>query len=128
FDVTYPAIQQWLNSSSPPPAPTFPKGTYYGLLADSASGPSLQSAGSFTVTTTSKGKFSGRVQIGSARYTMSGQLDSGGAAQFTVPHRNLQGQLQIDPNDSDHITGVISDGNFTSQMDGDRAVFNSRTN
>jgi len=128
FDVTYPAIQQWLNSSSPPPPPTFAKGTYTGLFSDQANGPSLPRAGSFTVAITVRGRFSGRLQIGPARYSIRGQLDSSGTAQFSIPHRTLGGQLQIDPNDADHITGFISDGNFTSQMDGDRAVFNALTN
>src|ERR1044071_1065309 len=128
FDVTYPAIQQWLNTSSPPPPPTFVKGTYTGLLADPGSGPALQSAGSFSVTVSTKGRFSGRIQMGSARYAMSGQLDYNGAAAFSVPHRNFTGQAQIDPNYSDHITGFVTGGNFTSQMDGDRAVFNTTIN
>jgi hypothetical protein len=123
FDVTYPAIQQWLNGSSPPPQPTFVKGTYNGLFYDPDNGPSLHSAGAFTVVNSSKGNFTGKLQIGAARYAFRGQFDSTGAAQFNVPNRGISGQLQIDPNDSDHITGIVSGGSWTSQMDGDRLVF-----
>ena len=129
FDMTYPAIQQWLaGASSPPPAPTFVKGTYSGLFYDQSSGPALSSAGSFTVATTVRGRFSAKFQIGLARFSVTGQLDDSGTATFNVPRRNFSGQLQIDPDNSDHLTGSVTDGNFTSQMDGDRAVFDARTN
>lgn len=123
FDLTYPAIQQWLSGSPPPPPPTFVKGTYNGLFYDQGSGPDLSSAGSFTITTTAKGKFSGKFQIGSMKFSVSGQLNSSGTASFNIRQRHISGELQIDPNDPDHLSGTISDGNFNAQLDGDRAVF-----
>ncbi len=128
FDLTYPAIQQWLAGSAPPPAPTYLKGTYTGLFYDQGSGPNLGSAGSFTMTTTAKGRFSSSFQIGSARFSVTGQLDGSRTASFSIPRRNISGQLQIDPNDLDHVTGVISEGDFTAQLEGDRAVFDARSN
>jgi len=123
FDETYPSIQQWLEGSAPPTPPTFAQGTYTGLFYDQASGPSLSSAGSFTITTTTKGKFSGKFQIGAVKFAVSGQLDSSGTAVLNIPQRHISGQLQIDPNDLDRVTGVLSDGSFNAQLDGDRVVF-----
>ena len=128
FDVTYPAIQQWLASSSPPPTPAYVKGTYTGLFSDQGNGPNLGSAGSFTVVTTVRGRFTGKFQAGFVRYSVIGQFDASGSGTFSIPGRNITAQLQINPDDSDRITGTISDGNFTSQLDGDRAIFDARSN
>ena len=44
----------------------------------------LDSAGSFTLTLTSRGKYSGRIQIGSKRYSFSGFLSSGQSGATNV--------------------------------------------
>src|SRR5262249_53299022 len=129
FDLTYPAIQQWLNSGGgggPPPPPTFVAGTYNGLFYDQGSGLAVNTAGAFTVSVNSHGRLSSPFQAGAVRYSASGQFNGDGSAQFSLPRAHVLGQLQIDPNDPDHITGSISDGIFNAAADGDRIVFNSR--
>ncbi len=107
---------------------SFVKGVYNGLFFDPA-GVAQQSSGSFTLTTTPKGKFTGRLQSGNARFPLSGQFDANGAAQKTISARGqspLQVALQLDPTDSDKITGTVSNGTFTANLSGDRVVFDGR--
>ena len=112
---------------------TVPKGTYNGLFYDSVKGVSQQSAGSFTIATTTKGTFSGKLQLGKTRTSLSGRFDSTGRAILSAA-RNKSGapvvELQLDPADPDHIWGAVSDEGhtFTAQLEGDRAVFDGRAN
>jgi len=106
------------------------QGNYSGLFYET-NGVSQQSSGFFTLSTTAKGKFSGRLQIGMTRYTMTGQLDASGAAQLTLSARNspsVSVSLQIDADDPDRITGTVSGGTWAAGLSGDRLVFNKRTN
>jgi hypothetical protein len=131
FDVSYSSLEEWLGANSVTNPFTPEKGTFNGLFFDTVNGVSVQSAGYFTVTEDTKGRFSGRLELGPTRYSLSGQFDSGGNAQFPLGHGKqvpLEVELQVDPSDSDHITGTVSGDTWTSQLDGDRAVFNSRTN
>jgi hypothetical protein len=104
------------------------KGTYNGLFYD----PDLfeqQSSGSFTVSTTPSGSFSGKLQLNRTRITFTGKLDSSGKTNLTLHPKNLSPltlTLQLDG--TDQITGSLSDGVWTAQLAGDRAVFNAKTN
>jgi hypothetical protein len=129
FDVTYNSIKQWLGSSDVPPPVAFVKGTYNGLFRNS-DGISQQSSGTATLTTTATGKFTGRLQAGSARYSFNGQFDNNGTAQLTIPRRNLTPltlQLQVDPQDSDHLIGSVASDDWSADLSADRAVFDGRT-
>ena len=110
------------------------RGTYTGLFFDT-NGVAPESSGFFTVTTTDKAKFSGKLQIGAARYSMKGGFDTNnGLAQFTLSPRNLPPLdvlLQLDlslTNRTDQITGSVSDRTWTSDLIGYRPVFDGRTN
>jgi hypothetical protein len=133
FDVTYKTIKRWLGTNGVTGSSNqvvIAKGTYNGLFFDYANGVTQQSSGFFTLTTTAKGRFSGRLQVGAARYALSGQFASTGMALVTIPRRGLTPlsvQLQVDPADSDSISGAVSDGTWTAQLDGDRAIFDGRT-
>jgi hypothetical protein len=106
------------------------KGTYTGLLF-ATNGVAPKTSGRFVITTTAKAKFSGRLQMGSASFAMRGQFDSGGSAQLSTPRRGssaLSVQLQLDPDDSDELWGMVSDGTFGATLNGERAVFDGRKN
>jgi lysyl endopeptidase len=135
FDLTYPAIQKWIDPSGGTTNPvtnvvTFVRGTYNGLFFDGGIGIAQSSSGAFTITTTTTGRFSGRLQIGSTSYSMSGQFDNTGAAQITVGGRNsspLTVQLQIGPADNSQISGSVSSSSFDAELTGELAVFDGRT-
>ncbi|SPE51083.1 putative Lysyl endopeptidase [Verrucomicrobia bacterium] len=136
FDLTYPAIKQWIDpNGSGPTNPvtnqvTFVRGTYMGLFYDGGTGVEQQSSGIFTLTTTATGRFSGRLELGNASYSITGQFNSDGSAQPLIKRRNLNAltvQLQLDPQDPDEISGTVSDGTFTAQLSGERAVYDGRT-
>src|SRR5205823_14627912 len=73
-------------------------GSYNGLFYES-SGVYLESSGFFSVTITAKGKFTGKLQLGSGRYSAIGQFDSAGAAHVTLAKGALTLDLQLDPQD-----------------------------
>lgn len=106
------------------------KGAYYGLFSDT-NGVAQASSGSITLATTAQGKFSGNLQMGGARYSLSGQFDAAGNAMKTVARRSqssLTVVLQVDLADPNQITGTVSDGTFTAELAADRAVFDGNTN
>jgi hypothetical protein len=131
FDVTYKSIRPWLGGSgSQTNGFVPPRGTYNGLFSDPTNGVSQDSSGFFTITTTTRGTFSGRLQLGAGRYSMRGKFDGGGNAEVIIARRNLDPltvELQIDPSDPDAVTGTVSDGNFTAQLSADRAIYDGRT-
>jgi hypothetical protein len=92
----------------------------------------MQSSGIMTITTTARGKYTAKVQVGTARYALVGQFNPDGTiVPRNIPRRNntpLTVQFQVDPQDPDLITGSVSDGTWTADMYADRAVFNIRTN
>ena len=105
------------------------KGTYTGLFQQPGR-VAPQSAGSFTFTTTAKGTFSGSLQIGAARYAMSGLFDGNGFAQV-VGRRTpnpLGVQLSLDlSNGTGQVTGTVSNGIWTASLLGHRSAFDGRT-
>jgi hypothetical protein len=107
--------------------PPHHNGTYRGLFRND-SGVALESSGSFTITTTIKGKFTGKVQSGSGRYSISGSLDQTGGGTALISRRNqapLYLQFQLGP--GAQISGTVSDGNFAAALSGERSVFDGRT-
>ena len=106
------------------------KGSYNGLLYDT-NGISQPSSGFFTITTAAKSKFTGKFQIGGAKYSATGLLGAGGAGHVSILRKNLTAltlDFQIDLADTDRITGTLSDGTWTAQLAGDRAVFDKKAN
>ena len=85
----------------------------------------LDSAGSFTLTLTSRGKYSGRIQIGSKRYSFSGLLGSRQSGATNVISRHdgpaLTFAFQIGGDQADQVTGHLTDGTWKSTLAGDRA-------
>jgi hypothetical protein len=107
------------------------KGAYNGLLYDT-NGISQASCGFFTITTTGKGSFTGKLQVGAAKYVATGPMSGGGAAHVSILRKNLSTltlDLQIDLADPDRITGTLSDtGTPIAELTGDRAVFDKNAN
>jgi len=88
----------------------------------------LTSAGSFTVTITTKGKYSAKVLLGTKHYSFSGLLAAGqtGATNTLSGHNGptLTLDFQISSGSpGDVISGHLTDGSWTATLSGDRAVF-----
>ena len=91
----------------------------------------LASAGSFTLSVTTRGKYSGRILLGVKRFTFSGLLNTTNNSGTNVirqavgPALNLD--FQIGGDQADQISGHLGDGTWTALLSGDLAVF-GRTN
>jgi hypothetical protein len=90
-----------------------------------------ESAGLLAVTVTARGAYSGRIQIGSQRYSFSGRLDNLGRATNVIPRRGA-GPLNLDfsvgaGSRADAITGSVSGGAWVALASACLAAFNPRT-
>jgi len=107
------------------------RGTYAGLVANT-NGITPGSSGYFALAVTAGGRFSGRLLLGAARHGFQGQFNLAGDAAVNVP-RALAGPLNVVlhidlTNGTDQATGSVADGNFVSEMAGDRNIFNAQLN
>jgi hypothetical protein len=106
-------------------------GSYNGLFYE---GDQIRqnSAGAFTLTVTTKGSYSGRLQFANQRTTFSGKVpDSGVVTNSLKNGRNAPLSLQLNlanSDQSDRVNGTVSDGTWTANISADRAQFSSRTN
>ena len=98
------------------------KGTYNGLVYDTT-GVNTASSGYITIVTTvsksSQGSFSAKLQLGGKKYSFSGSFDSTGAYSTPNPVSGLTISLQIDLHGGDRITGQISNGDWTAALLGE---------
>src|SRR5262249_2268685 len=104
-------------------------GNYQGLFFET-NGFWEQSSGIISIKTTFRGSYSARLQIGNAKYAVSGQFNSNGQVERQIPRRYdnpLTVKFQVDPDDADLITGSVSDGTWTAELFADRAIFDGRT-
>jgi uncharacterized repeat protein (TIGR03803 family) len=107
------------------------KGTYNGLFQTEGD-VSPTNSGLFALTVNGRGVFSGHVQFGVTRTAFAKSFDINGNGEVTVPRRNLNPltinlQLISDEN-TNVITGSVSDGVWTADLNAYRAVFNTKTN
>ena len=113
------------------PSPFIPVSGAYNGLFNEGDGVRQNSAGFFTATITTRGTYSGRLQIGARRYSFSGQLNLQLQATNAIPRRGTNAlvlQLTVGTgNQANEISGQVTDGFWVAGLSGDRAVFNSRT-
>ena len=106
-------------------------GTYNGLFGDEANGVSPQSCGCFTITVAAKGAYSGSLQVGGDRHSLTGQFDFTGGASETVARPNaaaLTVNMKLDlTNGTDRVTGSVGDGTWIATLAGDRAIYDGTT-
>jgi hypothetical protein len=103
------------------------KGTYNGLFLGTNS-VTLENSGSFTLTTSGAGAFSGKLQLGNTRASLSGTFIGGMASVVAHPSKteSLNVQLQWDAS-SDQITGSVSDGIWLANLASQRASFDGKS-
>ena len=101
-------------------------GSFNGLVYDT-NAVAQPSAGAFTVTLTAMGGYSGSLQMGGVRYSLSGQFNSNGRATALCTHSGsppLTVTLQLDTTGgSETISGGVAGNGWTALIEGDRAVF-----
>jgi hypothetical protein len=101
------------------------KGTFTGLFFET-NDVRVGCAGAFTLKLTDQGKYTALLQLGGKRWPASGHFDLLGQATNVITRQGtnaLTVAWAMDLTGSDQITGTISDGVWTSQLLGDRAVF-----
>jgi hypothetical protein len=128
FDLSYQMIQQWIDPNSLATS-LFPraKGTYNGLFATGT--PATESAGFCTLTLTSKGAYTGTIQLAGKRYSFKGTFNLTDS-DTSITHggtNSITAHFTLDPSgNSDHLTGTITDGNWIASLDSRRPVFNGQ--
>ena len=107
-------------------------GKYHGLFYenDETNGVQHGSSGHFILTTTAGGGYSAALLGGGLKLSASGQLDLDGRATNTIPRKGtnaLTVTWHVDLSGSDTVSGTVTDGSWTADLGGDRAVY-SKTN
>ena len=130
FDISYPGMQPWIDPDSLA-TDLFPraKGTYNGLFADNTA--AIQSAGFCTLTLTSKGTYTGSIQLAGKRHAFKGtfNLTDSDVSVSRAGDTVLSIHFTLDPSgNADLLTGTITDGNWTASLTARRCVFDAHTN
>ena len=105
-------------------------GKFNGLFYDS-NGVEHGSSGFFSFSLTERGTYSASLLTGGRKLSAAGQLNLEGKATNTILRTGttpLTVVWSVAFDGSDRITGAVSDGSWTAELDGDRAVFNARSN
>jgi sulfur relay (sulfurtransferase) complex TusBCD TusD component (DsrE family) len=138
-----PAVNVLVAAATPPDAPlplamdtlapnlstqsVTASGTYSGLFyQDDAV--RVASAGSFTLSVTPRGNYSGHLQIGTNRYSFSGLLNAENNGATQVISRDDGPALSLDfqlgtGGQVNQVTGHLTDGTWASTLAGYRSVF-----
>jgi hypothetical protein len=109
-------------SGSPSVTNTFAdvKGVYNGLVYD-PNGPTAADSGYITISTTAKGSFSAKLQMGGRKYSFSGMFDASGANTSTLG--SLKVNLLLDLHGGNVITGQITDGTWIASLQANLAMY-----
>ncbi|SPE59722.1 exported hypothetical protein [Verrucomicrobia bacterium] len=108
-------------------------GTYSGLFSPTNPNEVQPgTAGSFTISVTPRGTYSGFLSMSSRRYAFSGELNSQGRASKSFPGNPgpaLSLVLRMGAgNQADQVFGSLASGTWVANLSGNKAVFNARTN
>ena len=89
----------------------------------------MATSGTFSVSVSRLGGYSGRLQVGTEIYRFSGRLDAQCHAGISLSHlkeRPLTLSLAVGTDDRmGQISGTFSDGDWLANLSGERAVFNA---
>jgi hypothetical protein len=115
------------------PNPFIPvAGVYNGLFYENDA-VRLGRSGSFSISVTTRGTYTGRMQLGAGRYSFSGQLNFQCQATNIILRKDaplLRLTLRVGTNNAElnQIFGTVVDPSWTAAMSGNRSVFNAKTN
>jgi hypothetical protein len=103
-------------------------GTYRGLFAPTNSARQQTNSGSFLCTVDRNGVVSGALDLGGQVVRLLGEFNPSGAATIVSKRSHdepaLTTTLQLAFADQS-VSGIVSDGDFTAELNGDREVFNA---
>lgn len=106
-------------------------GTYNGLFSE-GSGVNQNSSGSFSVTVSAHGNYSGKIQLGASKLSFKGKFNLQCVTTNSIARKlaaPLTVQLRLGTNSEiDQIFGQLIDNTWSATMAGDRAKFSSMTN
>ncbi len=106
-------------------------GVYNGLFSE-AEGARHESAGFFTLKLSSRQTFSGKISVDGGSYSMSGLMNYwSGQTRIIVPRKGKNAlivDLQLPFDGSDQMTGTIGNGDWSANLLGDLAMFNTWSN
>jgi hypothetical protein len=106
-------------------------GTYNGLFSEDT-GVNQNSSGSFSVTVSAHGNYSGKIQLGASKLSFKGKFNLQCTTTNSIPRTMaapLAIQLRLGTNtEADQIFGQLVDNSWSATMTGDRARFSSMTN
>jgi Divergent InlB B-repeat domain len=102
------------------------KGSYIGLFYDT-NAPAHENAGCFRLQVTDKGGFSGTIQQGAAKYSLSGKFDLSLSAQSAARFNggSLPVALRL-TGGSEILSGTVSNWNWSSALFGYRTTFDNQ--
>jgi PKD repeat protein len=104
-------------------------GTYSGLVIPT-NAPLDASSGNIQIKLSKTGTFTAKLTMGGVTSSFRGRFDASGNATNAVMRRGLNTLeviLHLDiENQTDQVTGTVSDGTFTSVLLADRAVFSRK--
>jgi hypothetical protein len=110
-------------------------GRFNGLFYETSQPPGVRhgASGFFTLTLTERGAYSASLLSGGLKLAASGQLNLEGRATNTIPRKGTNAMVvvwQAALDGSDTLTGTVSDSmaGWSAELNGDRALFNARTN
>jgi hypothetical protein len=114
------------------PTPFLPvKGSYAGLIAGT-NGVLPGNSGSFVLTVTALGQFTGKLRLAGRSHGFRGRFNRAGETIVSVNRGRLSPvtlTMRVDmTNGTDQVSGSVTDGSWESEASGDRNVFNARLN
>lgn len=118
------------NSSPGPTFTGFAPGTYEGLFYNTTE-VSPASSGTIALSITTRSNYSGKLLIGSKRYSLTGRIGAAGSSTAkAVGPRDTSLLVTLGFGASNQITGTVSDGSgvWSSQLAAGQKVFDARTN
>ncbi len=121
----------WCCPAAPSAPPFNPAaGSYYGLFYDT-NGVNVISSGAFTATVNGRGVYTGTLQLGAAKYSVTGTFDPFGTASNHISRGTsapLTVLLQMATADNSRITGTVGNGTWLAALDAERSSWNAPTN
>ncbi len=105
------------------------KGTFNGLFMGAASVENANS-GAFTLVLSDQGAYTAALSSEGKRYVTSGRLNVDGTGNSSVTRPGataLAANWNVALDNSDSISGTVSDGKWVSLLAGDRGTFDART-
>lgn len=107
------------------------KSVFNGLVYEAAQ-VRHESSGAFTLSTSQRGAYSGRLQLGGQRYSFSGVLDEFGMGSNTIARKGASPVMLSfslgSGDEADQVFGRLAGNGWTASLTGDRVVFDSRKN